>query len=88
MKLPVTCCLLTVAVSCPVLAADVPLWLAESKLDIKVQSCEDIVRDYQRSCLKSCESYKETRKTQCEAACNDSEQLRLRRLQCEAGRKT
>jgi hypothetical protein len=52
------------------------------------KSCDEIVSNYQKSCLKACETYKETRKTQCQAACNDSGQLRLRKIQCEAGRNT
>ena len=54
---------------------------------IQVKSCDQVVSDYQSSCLKSCETFQATRKTQCQAACNDSGQLRLRKSQCEASRK-
>ena len=60
---------------------------AQSKPKLPIKSCDEVVNDYQRSCLKSCETYKETRKIQCDAACNDSNQLRLRKTQCEEGRK-
>ena len=54
---------------------------------IQIKSCDQVVSEYQASCLKSCETYGSTRKTQCQAACNDSGQLRLRKTQCEASRK-
>lgn len=62
--------------------------LAQDKPKIPVKDCDEVIREYQKSCLKTCETYKETRKTQCEAACNDPGQLRLRKQQCEASRKS
>lgn len=59
-----------------------------TKKDIPVKSCDEVVSDYQNSCLKSCETYQGARKTQCNAACNDPDQLKLRKAQCEAGRKS
>lgn len=61
--------------------------LAQTDKKIPVKSCDEVVNEYLKSCLKSCETYKETRKTQCDAACNDSNQLRSRKAQCEASRK-
>ncbi|WP_162581624.1 hypothetical protein [Variovorax sp. PBS-H4] len=52
-----------------------------------VKRCDQVVSEFKASCLKSCDIYKETRKTQCTSACNDAGQLKLRKIQCEAGRK-
>lgn len=61
--------------------------ISSSTAQIKQKSCDQVVDDYKTSCLKTCETYSSTRKTQCEAACKDDGQLRLRKIQCEANRK-